>query len=61
MFDDAMNLRIVDAIERVWKSVLAIRDFANQFISFQSSLLPQEYDHVTSGNGRKHIPQMSEH
>jgi len=60
MSDEMLNLRIVDAIERIWKSILAIREFANQFLRFQSYLLPHEYNNVISGKGKKTVPQMSQ-
>jgi hypothetical protein len=61
MVDETLNLRVVDAVERVWKSILAIREFASQFTFFQSVLLPSEYNQVLSERGLKTVPQMSEH
>lgn len=60
MSDEMLNLRIVDAIERVWKSVLAIREFTNQYVHFQSYLFPHEYKNVLVGKGRKTVPEMSQ-
>jgi len=60
MSDEMLNLRIVEAIERVWKSVLEIREFAYQYVHFQSYLFPHEYKNILVGKGRKTVPEMSQ-
>ncbi len=59
MSSDAIGLRIIDAMEKLWNSILEIRKFTSQFTFFQRVLLPQEYDRVFSEKGGKTVPQMT--
>jgi len=60
MPNEVVNARIIMAMEKLWTSVLVIREFGRRFTTFQSLLLPEEYDKIIAGKLKGIVPIMSQ-